>query len=66
MVMNMKLSVLDGNNDMIMENNYMSLFDMSQEEREIYALLDPDAQIFAECDVKSIIESREEILAVLN
>ena len=85
MVMNMKLSVLDGNNDMIMDNlmyrllcdtgieeatemlrELRELSELSQEEREIYALLDPDAQIFAECGVNSIIESREEILAVLN
>ena len=35
-------------------------------EREIYALIDPDAQVFAECGVDSIIESRDEILSVLN
>ena len=42
------------------------LSEMSQEEREIYALIDPDAQVFAECGVDSIIESRDEILSVLN
>ena len=42
------------------------LSEMSQPEREIYALIDPDAQIFVECGTDSIIESREEILSVLN
>ena len=40
--------------------------EMSQPEREIYALLDPDAAIFATCGTGSIIESQEDIWKTLN
>ena len=40
--------------------------EMSQPEREIYALLDPDAAIFASCGTNSIIESQEDIWKILN
>jgi hypothetical protein len=42
------------------------LREMSQPEREIYALLEPDAQIFASCGTESIIESQEDIWKILN
>jgi hypothetical protein len=42
------------------------LREMSQPEREIYALIEPDAQIFASCGTESIIESQEDIWKVLN
>ena len=42
------------------------LREMSQQEREIYALLEPDAQVFASCGTESIIESQEDIWKVLN
>lgn len=42
------------------------LREMSQPEREIYALLEPDAQVFASCGTESIIESQEDIWKVLN
>ena len=40
--------------------------EMSQPEREIYALLDPDAVIFATCGTDSIVESQEDIWKILN
>jgi len=40
--------------------------EMSQPEREIYALLDPDAAIFATCGTDSIVESQEDIWKILN
>ena len=40
--------------------------EMSQPEREIYALLDPDAAIFATCGTDSIVESQEDICKILN
>jgi len=42
------------------------LKEMSQPEREIYALLDPDAAVFATCGTDSIIESQEDIWKILN
>jgi len=39
---------------------------MSQQEREIYALLDPDAAVFATCGTDSIVESQEDIWKILN
>ena len=42
------------------------LREMSQPEREIYALIEPDAQIFASCGTDSIIESQEDIWKILN
>jgi len=42
------------------------LREMSQQEREIYALIEPDAQIFASCGTDSIIESQEDIWKILN
>ena len=42
------------------------LKEMSQPEREIYALLDPDAAVFASCGTDSIIESQEDIWKFLN
>ena len=42
------------------------LREMSQPEREIYALLDPDAAVFATCGTDSIVESQEDIWKVLN
>jgi len=42
------------------------LREMSQQEREIYALIEPDAQIFASCGTESIIESQEDIWKILN
>jgi len=42
------------------------LKEMSQPEREIYALLDPDAAVFATCGTDSIVESQEDIWKVLN
>ena len=42
------------------------LKEMSQQEREIYALLDPDAAVFATCGTDSIIESQEDIWKILN
>ena len=40
--------------------------EMSQPEREIYALLDPNAAIFATCGTDSIVESQEDIWKILN
>ena len=40
--------------------------EMSQPEREIYALLDPYAAIFATCGTDSIVESQEDIWKILN
>ena len=42
------------------------LSEMSTSEREIYCLLNDDAFLIAEADTESFIESREEILSVLN
>ena len=42
------------------------LSEMSPSEREIYCLLNDDAFLIAEADTESFIESREEILSVLN
>ena len=42
------------------------LKEMSQQEREIYALLDPDAAVFATCGTDSIVESQEDIWKILN
>jgi hypothetical protein len=42
------------------------LKEMSQPEREIYALLDPDAAVFATCGTDSIVESQEDIWKFLN
>ena len=42
------------------------LSEMSPSEREIYCLLDDDAYLIADADTQSFIESREEILSVLN
>ena len=42
------------------------LKEMSQSEHEIYALLDPDAAVFASCGTDSIIESQEDIWKFLN
>ena len=42
------------------------LKEMSQPEREIYALLDPDAAVFATCGTDSIVGSQEDIWKVLN
>ena len=40
--------------------------EMSQPAREIYALRDPDAAIFATCGTDSIVESQEDIWKILN
>ena len=42
------------------------LSEMSPSEREIYCLLNDDAFLIAETPTESFIESREEILSVLN
>jgi len=42
------------------------LSEMSPSEREIYCLLNEDASMIAEATTESFIESREEILAILN
>ena len=42
------------------------LSEMSPSEREIYCLLSDDAYLIADADTQSFIESREEILSVLN
>ena len=42
------------------------LSEMSPSEREIYCLLNDDAFLIAEAPTESFIESREEILSVLN
>ena len=42
------------------------LKEMSQQEREIYALLDPNAAVFATCGTDSIVESQEDIWKILN
>lgn len=42
------------------------LEEMSHSEREIYAMLYPDANIFVEADTATITSAREDILMVLN
>lgn len=42
------------------------LSEMSPSEREIYCLLTDDAYLIADAPTESFIESREEILSVLN
>ena len=42
------------------------LSEMSPSEREIYCLLNDDAYLISEATTESFIESREEILSVLN
>ena len=42
------------------------LEEMSYAEREIYAMLYPDASIFVEADTATITSAREDILMVLN
>jgi hypothetical protein len=42
------------------------LSEMSPSEREIYCLLNEDAFMIAEATPESFIESREEILSILN
>ena len=56
----------DSANTIEMLRELRELKEMSQSEREIYALLDPDAAVFATCGTDSIIESQEDIWKFLN
>jgi|TARA_R110000782_G_scaffold103163_1_gene190611 hypothetical protein len=49
-----------------MSRELRELSEMSPSERGIYALINPDAEVFTVCDKEVITCSREEILMVLN
>ena len=49
-----------------MSRELRELSEMSPSERDIYALINPDAEIFSVCDENVITCSREEILMILN
>ena len=60
------LCQLDIDQSIEMLGELRELSEMSPSEREIYCLLDDDAYLIADADTQSFIESREEILSVLN
>ena len=49
-----------------MSRELRELSEMSESERDIYALLNPDADLITSCDKDMIISSREDILMTLN
>ena len=60
------LAQMDIDEVLEMSRELRELSEMSPSERDIYALLNPDAEVFAVCDLEVITCSREEILMVLN
>ena len=60
------LCAMDIEQSVEMLRELRELKEMSQQEREIYALLDPDAAVFATCGTDSIVESQEDIWKILN
>ena len=49
-----------------MSRELRELSEMSGSERDIYALLNPEADLITACDKDMIISSREDILMTLN
>ena len=66
MLMFKLLCQIDAEDTIEMLRELRELKEMSQPEREIYALLDPDAAVFATCGTDSIVESQEDIWKILN
>ena len=66
MLMFKLLCQVDTEDTIEMLRELRELKSMSQQEREIYALLDPDAAVFATCGTDSIVESQEDIWKILN
>ncbi len=66
MLMFKLLCQIDTEDTVEMLRELRELKEMSQQEREIYALLDPDAAVFATCGTDSIVESQEDIWRILN
>ena len=66
MLMFKLLCQIDAEDTIEMLRELRELKEMSQPEREIYALLDPDAAVFVTCGTDSIVESQEDIWKILN
>ena len=60
------LCQLDIDQSIEMLRELRELSEMSPSEREIYCLLNDDAFLIADTPTESFIESREEILSILN